>query len=83
MGEEDKKLPSPPPPPTTSFSHVTSTTVGINRQHFLRFSFNPFATLVLDFKVLPSGSPKKLTLKQDNASKKSGFSGQILIKLRL
>ena len=30
----------------TSFCPVTSTNVGIRPQHFLTFSFNPFATLV-------------------------------------
>ena len=30
----------------TSFSPVTSTNVGISRQTFLTFNFNPFATLV-------------------------------------
>ena len=32
--------------PPISFSPVTSTSVGINLQNFLTFSFNPFATLV-------------------------------------
>ena len=32
--------------PPTSFCPVTSTNVGIRPQHFLTFSFNPFATLV-------------------------------------
>ena len=32
--------------PPASFSPVTSTTVGINPQNFLTFSFNPFDRLV-------------------------------------
>ena len=47
------------------------------------FSFNPFATLVQNIKFLPSASPKFLNLNQDHPHKKSDFSGQILIKLRL
>ena len=43
---------------------------------------NPFATLVESFKFVPRASPKLLNLNQDHTSK-SGFSGQILIKLRL
>ena len=40
MGEEGQKK-----TPPNSFSPVTSSSVGINPQHFLTFSFNPFATL--------------------------------------
>ena len=36
--EEEKKA------SRTSFSHVTSTNVGISPKTFLTFSFNPFAT---------------------------------------
>ena len=32
--------------PHTSFSHVTSTKVGLSPQNFLTFSFNSFAALV-------------------------------------
>ena len=32
--------------PLTSFSHLTSTNVGISPQNFLTFSFNAFSTLV-------------------------------------
>ena len=35
----------------TSFSNVTSANVGIIPQNFLTFSFNPFATLVWNFKA--------------------------------
>ena len=68
-------------PPPTSFSPVTSTNVRFGPPKFLTFSFNPFATLVQNFKFAPSASPKLLNLNQD--LKKSNFSGQILIKLRL
>ena len=54
--------------PPTSFSPVTSTNVG-----FLTFSFNPFATLVQNFKFLPSASPNLLNLNQDHSSKKAIF----------
>ena len=36
--------------PPTSFSPVTSTNVGFGRQNFLTFSFDPFTTLVQNFK---------------------------------
>ena len=32
--------------PATSFSPVTSTSVGISPKNFLTFSFSPFATLM-------------------------------------
>ena len=70
-------------PPPTSFSPVTSTNVGFGSQNFLTFIFNPFATLVQNFKFAPSANLKLLVLNQDQSSKKSDFSGQILIKLRL
>ena len=56
--------------PPTSFSPVTSTNVGVNLQDFLTFSFNPFATLVSNFKAIPSASPKLLNLNQDHLLKK-------------
>ena len=45
-------------PPPTSFSPVTSTNVRFGPKNFLTFSFNPFATLVQNFKFVPSASPK-------------------------
>ena len=69
--------------PPTSFCPVTSTNVGFGSQNFLTFSFNPFATLVQNFKFVPSASLKLLNLNQDHPSKKAIFSGQIPIKLRL
>ena len=36
-------------------------------------SFNPFATLVSNFKFVPSASPKLLNLNQDHPSKKAVF----------
>ena len=47
-------------PPPSQFFPVTSTNVRITSQNFLSSSFNPFATLVENFKVAPSASPKLL-----------------------
>ena len=52
--------------PPTSFSPVTSTNVGISTQNLLTFSFKPFATLVQNFKFVPSASPKLFNLNQDH-----------------
>ena len=68
-----KSGPPPPPPPTTSFSLVTSTNVGFGPQSYLTISFNPFATLVQNFKFVRSTSPKLLNLNQDHPSKKGIF----------
>ena len=57
----------------TSFSLVTSEKVGISPQNFLNFSLNPFNTLVGNFKVIPSASPKLLNLNEDHPSKKERF----------
>ena len=54
--------------PPASFSPVTSTNVGTDPQNLLTFSFNPFATLVKNFKPLPSVSPKLLNLNQGHPS---------------
>ena len=51
MGRAKKSL------PPTIFSPVTSTNVRISTQNFLTFNFNPFPTLVLNFKIVPSASP--------------------------
>ena len=64
--EEGKK-------PPTSFSPVISTNVGISPQTFLAFSFNSFATLVQNFKFVPSASLKLLNLNQDHPVKKAVF----------
>ena len=58
-------------PPPTSFSHVTSTNVGIGPLKFLTFSFDPFAILVQNSKFVPSASPKLFNLNQDHPSKKA------------
>ena len=42
-------------------------------QSFLTFSFDPFVTLVQNFKFVPSASPKLLNLNQDHPSKKAIF----------
>ena len=67
----------------TSFFPVTSTNVAIVPYNFLAFRFSSFGTLVQNFKFVSSASPKLLNLNQDHPSRKSNFSGQILIKLRL
>ena len=59
--------------PPTSFSPVTSTNVGFDPKIFLTFSFNPFPTLVQNFKFVSSPSPKLLDLNQDHPSKKAIF----------
>ena len=59
--------------PATSFSSVTSTNVGFGPQNFQTFSLNPFATLVQNFKFVPSASPKLLNLNQDHPSKNAIF----------
>ena len=58
-------------PPPTSFS--TSTNVGFGPQNFLNFSFNLFATLVQNIKIVPSASPKLLNLNQDHPFTKAVF----------
>ena len=57
----------------TSFSFVTSEKVGISSQNFLNFSLNPCNTLVQNFKVIPSASPKLLNLNEDHPLKKERF----------
>ena len=59
--------------PPTSFFPVTSTNIGIGPYNFLTFSFNPFATLMQNFKFVPIASPKLLNLNQDHPSKKAIF----------
>ena len=59
--------------PPTSFFPVTSTNVECGPQNFLTFSFNPFATLVQNFKFVPSVNLKLLNLNQDHPSKKAIF----------
>ena len=55
--------------PQYHFFPLTSTDVGISPQIFLTFSFNPFPRLVLNFKALPSASPKLLNLNQEYLKK--------------
>ena len=59
--------------PSTRFSAVTSTNAGISPQNSLTFSFNPFDSLVLNLKFVPTASPKLLNLSQDNPSKRLFF----------
>ena len=60
-------------PPPTSFFPVTYANVGISPKNFLTFDFNPFATLVQNFKFVPRANLKLLNLNQDHPSKKAIF----------
>ena len=60
---------------TIQSSPVTSANVGISPQNFLTFNFNPFATLMSDFKAIHSAIPKLLNLNQDFPSKTVCFFG--------
>ena len=62
-----------PPLPLTSFSTVTSTKERFGPQSFMTFSFNPFATLVQNFKFVSSANPKLLNLNQDHPLRKAIF----------
>ena len=53
----------PPPLP------VSSTHVEVSPKNFLTFSFNPFVTLVQNFKAITAAIPKLLNLKQDHPSR--------------
>ena len=64
----------------TRFSSVTSANVGICSQNFLTFSFNPFG---VKFQVRTQCQSQIIELEPRLPLKKSGFSVQILIKLRL
>ena len=59
--------------PSTSFFPETSTNVRTSPQNFLTSSFNPFATLVENFKAIHTASPKLLNLNQDQPAKKVVF----------
>ena len=48
--------------PPTNFSPVTSRNIEFGPENFLTSSFNPFATIMQNFKFVPSASPKLLTL---------------------
>ena len=52
-------------------------------QDFLTFTFNSFATLLLNLKAIPSASHKLLNFDRDHFSEEIDFSGQILIKFKL
>ena len=55
------------------FFLCNSSNLGTSPQNFLTFSFNPFSTLVYNFKFVPSASLRLLNLNQDNLSKKAIF----------
>ena len=65
----------------TNFSPVTSTNVGYIPQNLLSSSFNPFATLMKYFHVIPSANSKLLNLNQDHVSKKVIFLVTSLIEM--
>ena len=52
--------------PPTSFYPVTSPNVGVTPQNFLTYNFHPSETLLQNFKVIPSTSPKLLNRNQDD-----------------
>ena len=60
------------------FSPATSTNVKISHQNILTFSFNPFPTLVKNFKATSSASSKLLNLNQEHTLKKLVFQVKIL-----
>ena len=55
-------------PSLYQLSPCNSPKVGISPQNFLTFSFNPFLTLLSNFKAILSNSPKLLNLNQDHPS---------------
>ena len=55
------------------FFPVTSTNVKTSPQNFLTFSFNPFGTLMQNFKFVFSVSHKLVNLNQSHPSKKRLF----------
>ena len=63
---------APPPPPYQFFS-CNFYKRRIWPQDFLTFSFNPFPTLVQNFKFVSSPSPKLLDLNQNHSSKRAIF----------
>ena len=50
-------------------------------QNFIIFSFNPFTTLVQNFKSTPSASPKLLNLNQEYPSKNLFWSNTYKIEV--
>ena len=54
-------------------NHFLPCNVGVSPQDYLTFSFNPFATVLTNFKAIPSASPKLLNLNHDGTSKKWFF----------
>ena len=64
------------------FLAETFTNVRTSTRNFHDFIFNSFATLISNFKTIPSASSKLLNLSQEQPLKKD-FFGQILMKLRL
>ena len=67
----------------TSFSPVTSINVALSLENFPTFSFNPFATLVQNFMVIPSSSTKSLNLNQDHPLQKLFWSNSYKIDVMI
>ena len=67
----------------TSFSPVTSINVALSPENFPTFSFNPFATLVQNFMVIPSSSTKSLNLNQDHPLQKLFWSNSYKIDVMI
>ena len=55
----------------TSFSPLTFVKVEIIPANFLIFGFNPFVTMLYNFKAMPSASLKLLSLNSDHPLQKS------------
>ena len=66
----------------TSFSAVTPINIGIRPQHFLTYSYNLFSTFV-KFQGHTYCQFQIIELEPRAPLKKIGFSGEILIKLKL
>ena len=67
----------------TSFSPVTSINVALSPENFPTFSFNPFATLVQNFMVIPSSSTRSLNLNQDHPLQKLFWSNSYKIDVMI
>ena len=52
--------------------------VGTCPENFKNFSFNTFATLLSNYKVISTTIPKSLNLNQDHSSKKLAFMVRLL-----
>ena len=67
----------------TSTTKSASKNVRINPKTFLTFSFNPFCHIGVRFEGYTLCQSQIIDLESRSTLKKSGFSVQIIIKLRL